>query len=269
MKGVFKGIGFFLLYFILMMIFQSLSSVVFMGTAAAKGLRDEQRIVEYANNNLLGITIISGILTVLVFFLIFRIRKSNIKKELKLQKTSLTYLLLSIGAGFSYSLLFFLLTYNDSIENSLMIHRSAKYYSEIFPGLGIIMMVINLIVIAPLSEETVLRGIVFTRIEAEANPAAAIIISSLFFGLMHLAAGGIILVAGSFIMGAVLGIIFYKTNSLFACFIAHAAANLPDLIFYAAPQLSKGLTIILETVSCIAFIAFIIFLLKQKSRSCD
>lgn len=269
MKGILKGIGFFLLYFILMMIFQSLSSIGFMGIAAAKGCRDEQQIVEFANKNLLGVTIISGILIVLVFFLIFKIRKSNVKKEWKLRKTNLTYLLLSISVSFSYSLLFSLLTYNDSIENSLMIHNSAEYYSNILSGFGIIMMIINLIVIAPISEEIALRGIVFTRIETTTNPITAIIVSSILFGLIHLMAGGIILVVGSFIMGAMLGLVFYKTNSLFACFIAHAVANLPDFIFYDNPQLSSNLMVLLEIVSCIIFILSIIFLLRKNPANSD
>lgn len=269
MKGILKGIGFFLLYFILTMIFQSLSSVGFMAIAAAKGCRDEQQIVEYANKNLLGVTIISGILIVLVFFLIFKIRKSNVKKEWKLHKTNLTYLLLSISLSFSYSLLFSLLTYNASIENSLMIHNSAEYYSSILSGFGIIMMIINLIVIAPLSEEIALRGIVFTRVEKTTNPIAAIIVSSIFFGLLHLMAGGIILVVGSFMMGAMLGLVFYKTNSLYACFIAHAVANLPDFIFYDHPQLSSKVMVLFEIVSCMVLIFSIIFLLRKNPATSD
>ncbi|MDE5859957.1 MAG: hypothetical protein K2H23_06180, partial [Oscillospiraceae bacterium] len=61
MKGILKGIGFFLLYLILMMTFQTLASVGFMGIAAAKGCRDEQLLIEIANNNILGATVISGI----------------------------------------------------------------------------------------------------------------------------------------------------------------------------------------------------------------
>lgn len=269
MKGILKGIGFFLLYFILMMIFQSLASVGFMGIAAANGCRDEQEIVEFANKNLLGVTIISGIMIALVFFLIFKIRKSDIKKEWKLQKTDSTCFLLSISVSFSYSFLFSLLTYNESIENSLMIHNSAEYYSDIFSGFGIIMMIINLIVIAPVSEEIALRGIVFTRIEKTTNPIIAIIVSSILFGLMHLMAGGIILVVGSFIMGGMLGFVFYKTNSLLACFIAHAVANLPDFIFYNNPQLSGSLIVILEIVSCVVFIFSFIFLLRKKPANSD
>lgn len=269
MKGVLKGIGFFLLYLILMMIFQLLSSIGFMGIATAKGCRDEQLLVDFANNNLLGATIISGVLITLVFFMIFKIRKSNIRKEWKLQKTNLTLLLLSIIVSFSYSTLFYLLTYNNSIENSLMIHNSAEYYSNIFSGFGIIMMIINLIIIAPLSEEIVLRGIVFTRIETTTNPITAIAVTSLLFGFMHLTAGGVILVIGAFIMGAMLGLIFYKTNSLLACFIAHAFANLPDFIFYAHPQISSSSMVLLEIISGAVFIFSIFFLLRNNTINSD
>lgn len=252
-----------------MMIFQLLSSVGFMGIATAKGYRDEQQIVDFANKNLLGMTIISGILIIFVFFLIFKIRKSDIKKEWKLQKAGQTYFQLSISVSFSYSLLFSLLTYNDSIENSIMIHNSAEYYSEIFSGFGIIMMIINLVVIAPISEEIALRGIVFTRIEKTTNPIIAMLVSSILFGIMHLMAGGIILVVGSFIMGALFGLVFYKTNSLFVCFIAHAVANLPEFIFYGNPQLSNKLIVILEIVSGAVFIFSIILLLRKPTTNSD
>ena len=60
----------------------------------------------------------------------------------------------------------------------------------------------------------------------------AIILSSLLFGLMHVLAGGLVLAVGAVLMGLVFALIFAKTNSLPACIIAHAAANLPDLVTY-------------------------------------
>lgn len=56
-KGIFKAIGYFILYFILTMLFQTLLSIIFMAVAAVNGLRDENLIVEFANNNILVITI--------------------------------------------------------------------------------------------------------------------------------------------------------------------------------------------------------------------
>lgn len=263
MKGILKGIGFFLLYAVFTVVFQFLSVSVFMGIAAAQGCRDEKVLNEIANSNILGASVISGILTVLAFFIIFKLRKSDIKTEWKLGGTTPKLLLLSAAVSFSFSLLYALLTYDGSIENSLMIQTSAEYYSNKLPGLGIFMMIINLIVIAPIAEETALRGIVFTRIEKGTSSVIAVVVSSLLFGLMHLSAGGILLAAGAFAMGAVFSIVFYRTNSLPACFIAHACANLPDFIFYDHPAMSNGLMLALEIVSGAVFVLGTFFLLKS------
>ncbi len=100
-----------------------------------------------------------------------------------------------------------------------------------------IMMVINLLIIAPITEEIALRGIVYTRIEKTTNAITSIIVSSVLFGLMHFSAGGLVLVIGAMLMAFVFCYIF-KFNSLWVCIIAHAAANLPDFILYNKPNLS-------------------------------
>ena len=50
MKGILKGIGFFVLYFVLTMFFQTILSIVFMAFGAANGIRDENSLVNFANN---------------------------------------------------------------------------------------------------------------------------------------------------------------------------------------------------------------------------
>lgn len=106
---------------------------------------------------------------------------------------------------------------------------------------GTIMMVVNLLIIAPMAEEIALRGIVYTRIEKTTNAVTAIIVSSVFFGLMHLMAGGIILMIGATLMSLVFGYIFHKSKSLWVCIIAHAVANLPDFILNNKPNISNGI----------------------------
>lgn len=60
----------------------------------------------------------------------------------------------------------------------------------------------------------------------------AIVVSSVLFGLMHFAAGGVVLVIGAMLKALVFGYIFYKFQSLWVCIIAHAVANLPEFILY-------------------------------------
>ncbi len=213
----------------------------FMAVGAANGLREETLIVEFANNHILGITVISGLLTILAFYLIFKIRKQPIQQEWKLNKFKISGAALASLVAFSFSFLFALCTYDISMENSMMIAKSVDFYSKVSPVLGFGLMAANLLAIAPAAEEIALRGVVYTRVEKGSNPITAILISSVLFGIMHFAAGGATLVIGAVLMAAVFGYIFYRYKSLWVCIIAHAAANLPDFILYNKPAISDGM----------------------------
>ena len=86
MKGIWKAIAYFVLYFGLTMFLQALLSIVFCAIGAANGLNDETAIMEFANNNVLGMTVISGILTILILYLVFKLRKKEVKQEWKLNQ---------------------------------------------------------------------------------------------------------------------------------------------------------------------------------------
>ncbi|MCX4318142.1 MAG: hypothetical protein OSJ44_00085, partial [Lachnospiraceae bacterium] len=161
MKGVWKAIAYFIMYFGLTMIFQVLLSVGFMAIGAANGLREEALLAEFVNNNILGITVISGILTVFVLYIVFKVRKKQVRQEWKLNKFTIKDVVLASVTAFSFSFLFALCTYNVSMENSLMISKSVDFYFRIFPMLGIVLMAANLLIIAPAAEEIALRGIIY------------------------------------------------------------------------------------------------------------
>lgn len=264
MKGIIKGIGFFALYFGLTICLQMILSMIFMGFGAFSGLRDQNALIDFVNSNILGMTMLSGVLVVTALFFIFKVRKADIKKEWKLRRFQLNELVLPVIVAFSYSFLYALMIYDIELDNSVMIQNSATYYSGICRGSGLVFMIINLLIIAPVSEEIALRGIVYTRVEKTTNAAAAIVISSLLFGVMHIAAGGIVLVIGAMLMGTVFGLVFYKTNSLFICFIAHSAANLPDFILSGHPAFSNEVMLVLKCVFGLVFIIGMIFMFKKS-----
>lgn len=81
MKGICKAIAYFALYFGVTMILQMLLSIVFMAIGLANGLNEKALIMEFANNNILGMTVISGILTILILYLVFKLRKKQVKQE--------------------------------------------------------------------------------------------------------------------------------------------------------------------------------------------
>lgn len=266
MKGIGKGILYFVAYFALTMGFQFLLSAGTSAIAVASGLNEEAEIAAYVNHNLLGITLISGLLTGLTFYLFFKLRKKQVKKEWKLNRCKRKDVVLASVISFSFSFLFTLITYNVTIENSVMIAQSANFVIEKSTLLGILLLVLSVLIVAPMTEEIVLRGIVYTRIEKTTNAITAIVVSSVLFGLMHIPAGGILVAIGATLMSFVWGYLFYKTDSLWVCIFAHAAANLPDIILLNKPKLSEGVFFGLLISFAILFLGGIYMLQKTTSK---
>ena len=264
MKGLLRGIGYFLLYMVFTIAVQIALSIVIAQIAAGTGVAGQTEIEDFVNKNILGMTIVSGLLTVLCLYLMFKIPKKDIRNEWKLNGFDFLNLIKACLMSFSLSSVISLLTLNVDIENSRLIAASAQYYSSKVPFMGTILMILNLLVIAPFAEELALRGIVYTRIEKELKPIVAIIVSAVLFGLMHFMAGGIILVAGATIMGLAFGLLMYKYKSLQICIIAHICANLPDLIYSKERFASSGLKIGLVGVFSVVLLAVLFWIFSER-----
>ena len=81
---------------------------------------------------------------------------------------------------------------------------------------------VTLVVMAPLFEETLFRGVILESARARYGTLAAWAISSLVFGLAHLHPA---LVVNAFVLGLVLGYIYIRTDSLWSTVILHAVNN--------------------------------------------
>ena len=93
-------------------------------------------------------------------------------------------------------------------------------------------MIVLAVIMAPIFEEIVFRGIIQKGlINKGMNPATAIIISSVVFGLVHANPWQFV---GAVLLGSVLGFVYYKTKSLLLPILLHAFNNLCSslLIFY-------------------------------------
>lgn len=78
------------------------------------------------------------------------------------------------------------------------------------------------IVAAPVSEELFFRAMLV--------PRAGVILSSVLFGLMHVAYGSIVEIAGAALIGLVLAIIYKASRSITPCLIIHILYNLISII---------------------------------------
>lgn len=88
--------------------------------------------------------------------------------------------------------------------------------------------IITTIIIAPILEEILMRGIILDGFLKRYNPSKAIIWSAIIFGLFHLNPwqGGT-----GIVIGLLLGWLYWKTGSLWLCITLHAFNNLIAVLF--------------------------------------
>jgi len=91
----------------------------------------------------------------------------------------------------------------------------------------------SLAIRAPIFEEIFMRGIILTGLLNRYRPKKAIIISALIFGISHF---NIVQSVNTTLIGLVLGLIYYKTNSLILCIAAHMTNNIFAMIMGGAKE---------------------------------
>lgn len=82
--------------------------------------------------------------------------------------------------------------------------------------------ILSTVVAAPIIEETLFRGLIFESCRERFGRGAAVLISALLFGAIHVVP---VQVINAFVVGLVLGYVYLKTNSLLSVIILHAVNN--------------------------------------------
>lgn len=197
-----------------------------------------EKTYEIIAENALLLTLISGGMTLLTYFVIFKIRRKRFRTEISLapiqvgQGINLFALGLSLNVFVSLAMMLipFPETWmEDYIESSSMVL-----------GGGVLITWLTTVIAAPIVEEIVFRGLCYTRLKKGMPMLAAMLISAWGFGLMH---GTVIWFLYASVFGFLLVWIFEKHRSLTAGIIVHLGFNLmgqlsayvneiPDTVFW-------------------------------------
>jgi membrane protease YdiL (CAAX protease family) len=76
--------------------------------------------------------------------------------------------------------------------------------------------------LAPFSEELLFRGLLCSRF--------GIVLSSIAFAIVHVAYGSVLELAGAFVIGLVLALVFKKSGSILPCIAIHMAYNTMSVV---------------------------------------
>lgn len=81
------------------------------------------------------------------------------------------------------------------------------------------------VVVAPIVEEVVFRGFVFTALRSAMPVGAAAVVSGVLFGVVHVFGSPVAFLVPLALLGTVLALIAWKTGSLYPCIALHALNN--------------------------------------------
>ena len=93
--------------------------------------------------------------------------------------------------------------------------------------------IILTVVLAPINEECIMRGIILTRLKKNMAPVIAIIISAVYFGIFHL---NIVQGIYAFVMGLFMAYIAYKYCSIIPSILFHAMFNALNYLLQLIPE---------------------------------
>ena len=77
-------------------------------------------------------------------------------------------------------------------------------------------------ILGPIIEEVLMRGFLLDGLSTNYGKIIALLISAAFFSILHF---NIAQIVPSFICGIILGLLYYHTDSIFSCILAHIGYN--------------------------------------------
>lgn len=211
--------------------------------------------------------IVGQLLRLILICIFFAIKKkrepnktNNIIKNKRFLADSWKMLIIGVGvAGFGNLIISFLLTI---FGNSPLVTDTLDQFSEAFQINGpmdFFVMIIGMVILAPIVEEILFRGIVFERFTKIYKLSTAIILDGLLFGIYHM---NILQGINTFFMGMVLAFVYYYRRNITDVIIIHMVNN----FFALTAGFDESYTIVLTVVSVICILLTIKFLNQFKNN---
>ena len=234
-KSFFAAIGYLSIVFLIQVSISLIGGIALGIYYIVKGISDSSNgtlAMEQNMNELVNVAskltslflLISSIVTVLIFILIFKIRKKNYKEELQFNKTKKNNIIIAVVLGFSGWLI------NSGI---LSILQEINLFKEQFQTMdnmlspvmqgNIFIILLTVGIVAPFTEEFIFRGVIYKTLNKRISIKWSIIIQGILFGVFHMN-----LIQGTYaaFLGILFGYLTYKSKSIWPAIIMHITNNI-------------------------------------------
>ncbi len=237
LKAVIKAVAYFAVYLLTQVLVSVaystvLSTQMTMKMMAAGEELDVVAMTEAVTAEIMGrvmeMTFVAGIVTLLLFWIFFLIRRKKITQEVCLYKIPVKGILpIAIMAACFNVITTIVISYFPWPQNWM-----DSYIANSSSIDGTLMSWLAAVLMAPVLEEIVFRGLIYTRLKKGLPGIAAAVLTSLAFGLAH---GTIIWAIYTFIFSMLLIWVFERFQSLAACIVLHMAYNLSGMALSLIP----------------------------------
>ena len=242
MKKGLKAVGKAVAYFAVYLLSQVLVSVVYstvlstqmtMELMAAGEELDVMAMTEALTAEVMSrameMTFIAGVVALLIFWLVFLIRKKKFTKEVSLCAIPVKGILPIAILASSFNIITSVIISNFPWPQSWM----DSYVQNSSAIDGSLMAWVTAVLMAPVLEEIVFRGLMYTRLKKGLPVIVAAVVTSLAFGIAH---GTVIWAIYTFVFSMVLIWVLEKFQSLTACILLHMAYNLSGMALSLIPE---------------------------------
>ena len=272
LKQIGKALGYFAVYFTCMNVVDLIAGFVwgYMKGAELKamGMSSEEAMAAFQTMEpgYKGVSMLIGaILTLLIYFIIEKIKKTSLAKETDMKMVSGKQMGLTVvGALGGMFFLNFMLT---------ILPIPADLIGDLTSGMSSLTsypfwlaLLVNAILI-PILEEVVFRGYLFSRLGKAMPAVVAAVISSVVFGLCH---GGLVWAIWAGVTGLIICVVRVKSGSIIPGMIFHIIMNTFGMIVSYFPVLEKlnntGMYV-LTAVGGILLAVYIVGILMDKGSS--
>lgn len=212
-------------------------------------------LIQYLLNSLNIVQIDSSwIYIIVIFYFIFKTKteffsiKGDVLEVFQFNILKSIFAVVILNIFFSYGMLYF----SDLILN---ISSDLNLFNSAFAG-GLI----ATIIISPISEELIFRGVFLNRLRLAVPLTFAILISSLLFAALH-SFGSIF---SAFIFAICVAILYLKTDNIFVPMLAHFLNNLFAEIFVGLDTNNVLFTndLVMGVMSVLAIVSFVLILIS-------
>lgn len=260
-KSIGKAAAYFGVYFFVQIVIPFVYGVVWTVnemaqlTATGEEINDlllTEQLSAQIMDDAMAMTFGAGIVTLLIYWIRFAVRKKKFLKEVELKpiltKGILPIVVFAIGFNVILSVVISNIPWPQEWIDAYMKNSASLD--------GSLMSWISAVIMAPVLEEILFRGLIYTRLKKGMPAIVAAVLSSLVFGLMH---GTIIWVMYAFVLGMIMTWLFERYQSLAANITFHLAFNAMGLLLSAIPESIEFLVWVL----LVAGIIGTVFAIKQ------